>query len=195
VAMVGGTVLTVLVVTVSRRRGIRAWVLAGVVVAGLGLVYWVGMSESVYAELATLFDEQAVTHARGEVWEAATKTAGEFWPLGSGLGTFRFVHGPFRDGVWGSHWFYHVENEYLQALVEGGIVGLGLILAALGLVAVAAWRLVRCGPGTRTWAFGIAGVFAIGAQGIAAGGDFGLHRSARRGSPQAAILGCTSPRT
>lgn len=40
----------------------------------------------------------------------------------------------------------HVHNQYLHAMLDGGLVGLGAILAAIAGLAAAAWRLHRTDP-------------------------------------------------
>jgi len=173
IAMVGATILTILVTLCARGRALRWWSIGLVAAAGLGLVGWVGMSDAVQARFATLLDAKTATHTRIPHWRDGLKAAGDFWPSGSGLGTYRYVYRPYQERPSGS-WYHHAENHYLEALVEGGVVGLGLVLTMIGLVGAAAWRLVRHGPDARSFAFGIAGVFALASQAIHGFFDFAL---------------------
>jgi len=174
IAMIGATVLTTLFVLCARRRSVRLWAIGLAAAAGLGLVSWVGMTDAVRARFATLLDQETVTQNRIPHWRDGMKAAGDFWPLGSGLGTYRYVYRPYEERS-SQVWYYHAENQYLEALVEGGIVGLGLMLAMIGLVGAAAWRLLRDDPDARSFAFGVAGVFALSGQVICGFFDFGLY--------------------
>ncbi len=174
IAMIGATILTTLIVYCARRRTARLWWIGVAAMTGLALVGWLGMSDSVHARFATLFDQETISQARIPHWGDGLKAAADFWPLGSGLGTYRYVYGPYQQRL-DEAWYYHAENQYLEALVEGGIVGLGLMLLMIGLVGMSAWRLLRDDPGARTFAFGVAGIFALTGQAIHAFFDFALY--------------------
>ena len=174
VALVGASMLTAFLVFYFRRPTVRTWAMGLAALAGLGLVSWVGMSDAVQARFATLVDQQTISHTRIPHWRDGVKAAGDFWPLGSGLGTYRYVYRPYQERL-SQLWYYHAENQYLEALVEGGILGLSLMLLMIGLVALAAWRLLRSGSDPRVFAFGVTAVFALSSQAIHAVFDFGLY--------------------
>lgn len=174
IAMVGATIVTILLVLCARGRSVRLWSIGVAAVAGLALVSWVGMTAQVQARFATLLDEATISRARIPHWRDGLKAAGDFWPSGSGLGTYRYVYRPHQQRL-SEVWYYHAENQYLEALVEGGIVGLGLMLAMIGLVGAAAWRLLRDDRDHRSFMLGIAGVFALTSQAIHGFFDFGLY--------------------
>ena len=175
VAMIAATLVTTLLVLCARGWSLRWWAIAAAALVGLFLVSWVGMRDSVCTRLATLLDRETISqHDLIGHWSDGLRAAPDFWQVGSGLGTYRYVYGLYQrhPSRW---WFDHAENEYLQALVEGGIAGLGLILIMLGLVGVASWRLLRDDTEPGTFAFGIVGIFALTGQTIHAFFDFGLH--------------------
>ena len=176
-AMTGATALTVLVVFCVQRRAVGGWRIALVAMAGLGLVSWVGMSDAVQARLATLLNQETLERARIPHWKDGLKAAADFWPLGSGLGTYRYVYGQYQQEP-NPGWFYHAENQCLEAVVEGGVLGLGLMLTMVALVGVACWRLLRHARDTRSFAFATAGIFAPTGQAIANFFDFGLYAPA-----------------
>jgi len=173
-AMVGATIVTILVVLCARGRSVRLWSIGVAAAAGLALVSWVGMTGQVQAQFATLLDAETISQARIPHWRDGLKAAGDFWPSGSGLGTYRYVYRPYQQRL-SEVWYYHAENQYLEALVEGGVVGLGLMLIMIGLVGAAAWQLLRHEGDPRSFAFGIAGVFALTSQAIHGLVDFGLY--------------------
>lgn len=172
--MIGAFIFTVVIALCARRRSLRLWGIAVAVTAGLALVSWVGMNDSVRARLATLLNQETISEDRISHWGDGLKAAADFWQLGSGLGTYRYVYRPYQQRL-SEGWYYHAENEYLEAVVEGGIPGLGLMLSMIALVGAAGWRLLRNDRDARTFAFGIAGVFALTSQAIHAFSDFGLH--------------------
>jgi len=133
----GGFVALVVAMTttllVARPRALRlvAGLVAGVALV-LAFLTLLDLSAP-HQRLATLLD--ATPYAgRMEVWRDALRAWRIHPAWGVGLGAFPAGTMPFfrRDqGVT----FFHAENEYVEMLVEGGIVGLGL--AILGLVATA----------------------------------------------------------
>lgn len=174
IAMTGAAIVTIFVVLSARRRSVQAWSSAVIVTAGLALVCWIGMLDTVHARLATLLDREVLWQSRIATWQAAFRAMPDFWQVGGGLGTYRFVYSPYEQTYYGSC-FYHAENQYIEAIVVGGVFGLGLILIMLGLVGTALWRLLRDDPDPRAFAFGIAGSFALTSQAIHALFDFGLY--------------------
>ena len=174
IAMMGATIVTILLVLCARGRSLRLWSIGLAAAAGLALVSWVGMTSQVQARFATLLDQEMMSRTRIPNWRDGLKAAGDFWQSGSGLGTYRYVYRPYQERL-SEVWYYHAENQYLEALVEGGIVGLGLMLIMIGLVGAAAWRLLRDDRDTRSFMFGIAGVFALTSQAIHGLFDFGLY--------------------
>ncbi|MGD0896636.1 MAG: O-antigen ligase family protein [Thermoguttaceae bacterium] len=176
-AMIGATVLTALVVSCAQRRIVGGWLFAVIAAAGLGLVSWVGMSDAVKSRLATLLNQEALEHDRIPLWKDSLKALPDFWRLGSGLGTYRYVYGLYQQEPC-YPWAYHAENQYVETLVECGIPGLALLLTMIVLVAVAGWRLLCDARDRRTTAFATAGFFALTSQAIANSFDPGLYAAA-----------------
>jgi len=174
VAATAAAAVTIVLVLAARRRTSRAWWAAGAVILGLALISWLGLSETVHARFATLMDREEMTeHSLLAHWPASLSAAADFWSTGSGLGTYHHVYGAYETEAI-DRWFRHAENQYLEALVVGGIVGLGLMLTMIVLLAFACWRLLRHSDDDRSIAFGVAGVFALTAQSVHALFDFGL---------------------
>ena len=177
-AMIGATAITALVVSCAQRRVVGGWYFAVIAAAGLGLVSWVGMSDSVKSRLATPAEPgDPGTRAGFHTGRTVLKAVPDFWRLGSGLGTYRYVYCPYQQQPC-DVWFYHAENQYLETLVEYGLPGLALLLTMIALVAVAGWRLLRDAGTRRTRAFAIAGLFALIGQMIANSFDLGLYAAA-----------------
>jgi O-antigen ligase/tetratricopeptide (TPR) repeat protein len=174
IAMIGAGVFTAAMAFLARRWSPRlAWIgLAAV--AGLGLVSWVGMSGSLRGRLATLADRGLSSESRLLHWNDALRAVPDFWFLGSGLGTYRFIYVPYQRRP-SQAWFYHAENQYLEGLLESGVLGLALMLSMIGLIGIASWRLLRAVPRAGTLAVGIAGLFGLSGQAIHGFFDFALY--------------------
>lgn len=159
-------------VTHAKRR---LPVLLGALVLGLALIAWVGRGETVRARLASLLDPQAsAQEARLPHWQNALLAVPEFGTTGSGMGTYRYLYGMYEQQPQRA-WFYHAENQYVEALVETGWPGLGLMVLLGLLLMVGAARLVRQTDDPTCYALGIAGLFALTAQAVSGSFDFGLH--------------------
>jgi O-antigen ligase/tetratricopeptide (TPR) repeat protein len=173
-AMIGAGLLTVAIGFFMRRHRLPLAWLGLVVAAGIALVAWVGMTGKVHTRLATLWEDENVAEGRVSNWRDTLKAVPDFWQVGSGLGTYRYVYAT-QQQRFKELWYYHAENQYVEALLEGGVPALALMLTALALVGVAAWRLLRNAADHNAFALGIVGVFALVCQMIAGSSDFGMH--------------------
>jgi hypothetical protein len=65
--------------------------------------------------MATILDED-LRQADGRLknWADGWQAATDLLPAGSGLGTYRYVYRLYQQQPYGV-WFYHAENQYLQA--------------------------------------------------------------------------------
>jgi O-antigen ligase len=168
-ALAAVALVTVGILMQARGRGHLAALLGAVIVIACALVFWSGMSGDVQARVRTLF-EPGSSDIRFAHWRDALRAVPDFWPAGSGLGTYRYVYPAYEQSP---HrvLFYHAENQYVEALLEGGVLGLGLLLAAMGLVVVAVralWRVPCLFPA-------IVGAAALAGQAVAGCFDFGLY--------------------
>jgi O-antigen ligase len=110
--------------------------LAGILVVGqasmLGFLRFSG-SDPLYDYRWTIFDvsKRAIT---------------DFMPFGSGFGSFVPVYQMFeRPTELIDTYVNHAHNDWLEVALEGGVPGILLLVAAIGLLAVAVLRLVNSG--------------------------------------------------
>lgn len=76
--------------------------------------------------------------SRFGIWEDTAFAAMQYFPAGSGLGTYKPVYNSLeRFTQVGSHYANHAHNDYLELLLETGLVGGVLMLLFLG------WFLTR----------------------------------------------------
>lgn len=173
IALASAALATALFILGATRRIVWTW-LAGILVAGaMGLVAWSGMWKRFTDQLATLLDENILTHNLLPLWRDCVQAVGDFWQTGTGLGTFRYVYGLYQQRPVEA-WFHYAENQYLQALIEAGAIGLGLMVLMIGVVGWSSWRIVKRDADPRARAFAVAGFFALATQVVHAAFDFGL---------------------
>ena len=92
-------------------------------------------------------DPENLEADRLSLWSRALPIAKEFPLWGTGLGTFPVVEPLHRTSERDAFLYYdHAHNDYLQALVEGGIVRLVLSLVTIGLVFRFGYRAFRHAP-------------------------------------------------
>jgi len=126
------TLLAVLLVPQRRRRWREhRWGLA----AAAALMVLVALAVGVDALMARFEDDKS-GYLAGDRWHmvtAAWHAALVFWPFGSGLGSFAAVFPAFHPvGVRG--FVEHAHNDYVQLLMEGGL--LVVLFASLAIVLI-----------------------------------------------------------
>ncbi len=179
VALIGAAFVTAVVVSRVHRGYLSVFSLLAVTVVGLGLTVSLGRAELLQDRFAVLFDEEGVTQhdARLIHWRDASGAVRQFLVTGTGLGTYRFAYEPFEERA-AQSWYYHAENQYLEALLEGGVAGLLLLLGCLALAGWSVYRLLTKAADAETNAFGVAAVFVLATQVIQSVFDFGLYMPA-----------------
>jgi len=166
-AMVAGLFSVPLVYDFSSRRRRQIlpssrgflWLVAGIIIMGLALVtFHLGRAIAV----DRLTHQGAGEELRFKAWGPMIDIAGHYFPIGSGIGTFREVyrvHEPYI--LLDSTTFGHAHNEPIELLVTGGIAALLLLCVALGAYgrSIIGWWRARIGPrsgrdliGTGLWA-------------------------------------------
>jgi hypothetical protein len=126
------TGFTVLAIGSFSHRNQGRWIVATIVIVlCLSFAIFFSLDNVVSERFEQItndnFLEEEKRGGRLYIWSMAIKAFSWFWLTGSGLGTFHFAHLPFQNPQ-NAAWAYHAESLYLQALVELGVVGGGLIL-------------------------------------------------------------------
>ncbi len=112
--------------------------LAGVVGVGMVLFAWFG-SGQVEERFGTLTTAGGAD-SRLPLWRDAARLVPGVWPAGTGAGTFVVVEPTVRTQANAISYNENAHNEYLEALVEGGVVRLGLTGMLAGGVLVVVGR-------------------------------------------------------
>jgi len=172
----GGT-LAMIVATISvcgimarnlGRMRIMA-LLLGIGVLSAGLMFWTGLKGRIGNRWEGVTGESLTADARLSNWSAALDAAQDFPIAGTGLGTYRYAYLPYQTWPSAVH-FQNADSQFVEGLVEGGLVGLGLMLLAIVLSLRASFALTRAFPAD---AVGVVGLFAVISQCVSASFDFG----------------------
>jgi O-antigen ligase len=118
-------------------RGLAA--LAGLLVLVLLLV---GFDAGIRARARSGFD-LAANVGRTEIWHANLDMARERPLLGWGYGSYKYVRQPFYDRYADVDTTAHAHNDYLQTLVDGGVLTLVPFLALFVVLVRAGFRGYR----------------------------------------------------
>ena len=151
----------------------------------LGLLALVTVAAVLVAQLLGFGGlERKLLHPGGvlvrlELWEQSLALAKDYPLLGSGGGSYRWVFPEFKQEALGIWIFDHAHNEYLEWLVEYGVIGILPLLLFFAVVLrrgywlVAAPRTEGRGPGMSPFL-----LWAVVAALLHAVVDFGLHMPA-----------------
>jgi hypothetical protein len=139
-----GAGLACLVLVVWRGSAFSSLAAAGLVtVPALALVTWFG-PERVNQRLGTVWEGNAFSEDRFELWARLFRNASEFPLWGTGYGTLNDVEPLSRTTGQDAGWVWeYAHNDYLEALVEGGALRLAISLLAIVLVLRLGFRAFR----------------------------------------------------
>ena len=146
--------------------------LAAVVACAGGLGSWLGTMEETERRWELTLEED-IADGRLLNWQESLATMHEFWGLGTGLQAYRFASLPHQNRS-NENWYYFAENQFVQAFVDAGIVGLGLLCLAIGVVVYASYRLLYSEDPVHQ-GVGAMGIFLIVSQALSGSFDFGLY--------------------
>lgn len=102
------------------------------------------------ASIERLFTGDTAQDMRSRGLPTVLEMVRNYFPAGSGFGGFDQVfriHEPLA--LLKPTYFNHAHNDLLEVVLDGGIAGAGILVAALAWLAYAGLRAWRAGPGTR----------------------------------------------
>ena len=106
------------------KQGIRALVVVSSLVLIAGA--WLGGTGIIYR-----FVGEGIHSDRPTIWANSLAVNEDFRLFGSGAGTFRWVFPAYKEQILGGSVYEHAHNDYLEHLVERGVVGATLLYWAL----------------------------------------------------------------
>jgi O-antigen ligase len=133
----GAALLAVPLAFHGRRRAAAA--LAFLVLIAVAL-YWVDVGP-----IRRGFETRGVRASRFDLWRDGLRMFPHFPVLGSGLDTFGTAYEPYQT-LSKYHWVGEVHNEYLQALLDLGLVGAALVAGLVVILLRSAFRAGATSP-------------------------------------------------
>ena len=178
VAMLAASIGTILVYGMARRPKNSGFIIFPLIGLVFALTGWIGFGD----ELAQRFekiDMANVTDAdvRIKHWKDTLPAVHDMGWLGSGLGSYRNVHRLYRTDE-ENVLFSYAENQYFQALVEAGWLGLIVFLLAWLLAYRYVAKIIYQGSSPSSIGIGTMGLFLIFSQAAASMFDFGFYIAA-----------------
>ena len=130
--------------------GKKSWAAIGgltVVTAAALLIYGY---QPLATKLSTLRDSRSLDElslGRKALWSAHLKAIPQFARTGAGAGSHASIYPTYMEEFFDVE-FTHGENGYLHLLVETGVAGLMLLLAAVATLCFWSWRITQIPSGT-----------------------------------------------
>jgi|GEM_PF-2330084 tetratricopeptide (TPR) repeat protein len=163
--------LTSLLCVNSRRLSFLVSLLGGCL-AIVGLISWVGLGNRIskrWGEFASI--DALAKDGRWGHWCDALNALSDFPVVGTGYGTYKFAYLPYQTHPGTSHLrFFNADNQFVEWIVEGGFVGISLILISILLTFGTVLSTLKI---ARLDAVGFVGTFALTSQCVSAFFDFG----------------------
>jgi hypothetical protein len=160
----------------SRRKVV--WAVAGGSFLALILVSVCGVDQITH-RAATIRSGEALRDDRFALWSRCPALVRQFPIWGTGYGTFQYVKPLYRTNAADSGWAWeHAHNDYLEALVEGGVLRLILTLAAIALVFRLGCRALRIHRARSAAGLALGALLSFTTVVIHSFVDFGLHIAA-----------------
>lgn len=174
-ALIGAGTLCAMLIMMQGRGNWRICATLLSVGTAIALLIWFGL-ERIEARWATFWTGQAVEDGRVFLLTHAWLLIKQFPVLGTGYGTFQFVEPLYMHTANDVGVIYeHAHNDYLESLIEGGVVGLMLRLLAIGFVFRFTYRAFRFHNSTATAALALGLLFAFTSTVIHSFFEFGLY--------------------
>lgn len=178
VALILTILITVYIAHRMKWRMMGSGLLAMSALVGVGMSVWLGRAELLRTRFTeTLVDQVVNQTGRLAHWQVLLDVIPNYWRFGSGVGTYRYAYQPYETQV-SQNLFYHAENQYLESLVEGGLIGLLLVLATVAVASYSARNHLRNSQSLPSFASAAAFMLALISQTIHAFFDFGLYMPA-----------------
>ncbi|UCE27920.1 MAG: O-antigen ligase family protein [Candidatus Coatesbacteria bacterium] len=161
-AWLGFGVAFVVIAVIAERR--LLWAIPAVIVVALLIApREITDRAASLVRVGAAFEHAEPTDPDGEsrlgIWKTYVRIAGDYPVFGIGLHNARYTYDRYKDPGSIESEIPHAHNNYLQAVVERGIVGLAAFLALVGALFVIFVRAYRRGPpGSKTYVIGLAGV-------------------------------------
>lgn len=160
---------------------------SGIVLVGAGVTLavaaWLGV-DRLTDRVAQLGEREQLRESRLELWKNLTRQVPNYPLVGSGAGSVSVVEPMTRTKPLRGEFFVseYAHNEYLEALLEGGVIRFALTVFLAFAVLRACWQALRANIARSAFPLVLGATFSLVTVVVHSGFDFGLHL------PAAAVL-------
>jgi O-antigen ligase/tetratricopeptide (TPR) repeat protein len=174
IALAAGAICFIAFLTRTNLSGAGLKVVGLAILLSLGIIVWLG-TDVIGQRLGTL-NSESPDKGRRELWARSLTLASRFPLVGTGYATFETVEpqtrhpGDERLTEW-----EHAHNDYLEVLVEGGLVQFGVLMLLVGFAFRNAFRAFHGLRGRPDGALALGGLCGLVAVAVHSLGDFGMH--------------------
>lgn len=145
----------------------------GVALLSMVVIQAVGLLDRFEDRVGDLDVDRVMADGRWQLWRDSLPALLHFLPLGSGLGTYGYAILPFEPTT-SRGWLPNAHNQYLETIVEAGVLGILLVVGFIFVSGRAAISLCQSSRTREKQALGIAGLGALLFQSLHAVTEFGL---------------------
>lgn len=171
-ALATATIVTTFVASRSRGLSVVVFVVVAMMLA-VGLINMTGLDNRISQRIRSAASTDAIAgDGRWLHWSDSSSALRDFPLTGTGYGTYQFAYLPYQTHSKVSHLrFYHADNQFLEWLVEGGLVGFSLVLTTCLSLMIAIVALLR--RSDLRDPVGLAGIFLLVSQCVSSSFDYG----------------------
>jgi len=175
VALLGGSILGLVIRLPRSRWSTQGKTVLLTLVTAVGLVSWFGY-DRVVTRLGTFEDGLMSRGGRVAIWSRALPLVRDFPVWGTGYSTYQFVDVLRRSDAYDATLIVdHAHNDYLEALVEGGLVLFVAVMVAVVLVVRLGLRAVRRNEDRPAGGLVLGALLGFTTVAIHSFSDFGMH--------------------
>jgi O-antigen ligase/tetratricopeptide (TPR) repeat protein len=174
-ALLGGSILGLVIRLPRSRWSTQGRIVLLTLVTAVGLVSWFGY-DRVVTRLGTFQDGLMSRGGRLAIWSRALPLVRDFPMWGSGYGTYQFVDVLHRSDAFDAGMIVdHAHNDFLEALVEGGLALFLPVVVAMVLVFRLGLGAVRRHEDRPVGGLVLGALVAFTTVAIHSFSDFGMH--------------------
>lgn len=137
------SVVVILLTAFPQVRKIKlAWWLAGIVGLALASVLVVTLSDTAWRSLARFAAIEE--DMRWDIWQVSWGLVKQYWLAGSGLGSFVPLYAAVEPlELLQPRFVNHAHNDYLEVVIEAGVLGLIAIAGVWAVIAITGHMLLK----------------------------------------------------
>jgi O-antigen ligase len=128
---------------VGRIARYRLWIAGAALVLVGGFISWLFALSGQNAGVERMFERDLADEARWPAWRTTVELVGQYFPWGSGNGSFVEVYQiAEHSSQLGPAYMNHAHNDWIEVALTAGLPGIVLLATALLALALTARRLV-----------------------------------------------------